>query len=70
VTIARLNEPIDFQVGDTIIDSRCGAVTTGTVTQVRGNSVYYRDDCSACVRDGRHHRTQADFSTTSKGEAA
>lgn len=68
MSIARRTTPIDFKVGDIIIDSRCGLAVTGTVTQVRGTSVYYRDSCGACVRDGRHHRTQADFSTTSKGE--
>ncbi|MFE7899234.1 hypothetical protein ACFU3E_17225 [Streptomyces sp. NPDC057424] len=70
MSIARLDTPINFKVGDTIVDSRCGTTVTGTVTQVRGNSVYYRDSCTACTRDGLHHRTQADFSTTSKGEAA
>ncbi|MEU9436545.1 hypothetical protein [Streptomyces sp. NPDC048252] len=70
MTIRRLDAPIDFKAGDAIVDSRCGIAVTGTVTQVRGNSVYYRDNCSACVQDGRHHRTQADFSTTSKGEAS
>lgn len=58
----------DFQVGDVIIDSRCGQVSTGTVIMIRGNNVYYRDDCRACTRDGLHHRTQADFPTTRKGQ--
>jgi hypothetical protein len=65
--LQRRKEAIRFEPGDTIIDSRCGVAVTGNVTTVRGNSVYYTDGCSAC-RDGRHHRTQADFSTTSKGE--
>ena len=70
MSIRQLKTPIDFKAGDTIVDSRCGIAVTGTVTQVRGNSVYYRDSCRACVQDGRHHRTQADFSTTSKGVAS
>jgi len=70
VSFHRLETPIDFKAGDTIVDSRCGIAVTGTVTEVRGRSVYYRDSCRACVQDGRHHRTQADFSTTSKGAAA
>ena len=70
MSIRQLKTPIAFKAGDTIVDSRCGIAVTGTVTQVRGNSVYYRDSCRACVQDGRHHRTQADFSTTSKGAAA
>lgn len=65
MAITRRPEPIRFEIGDLIVDSRCGVSITGTVTGTRGNSVYYRDDCSAC-RDGRHHRTQADFSTTDK----
>lgn len=69
MTITRREAPIEFEVGDQIIDSRCGVSVAGTVTRTRGNSVYYTDGCSAC-RDGRHHRTQADFSTTSKGVAA
>lgn len=69
MSLTRRAAPIHFEVGDIIIDSRCDQVTTGTVTDTRGNSVYYRDNCSAC-REGRHHRTQADFSTTAKGEAA
>jgi hypothetical protein len=63
------DEPIKFEVGDRIIDSRCGTTITGTVTAVRGNSVYYRDGCMGC-RDGAHHRTQATFSTTSKEAAS
>ena len=65
--IQRRDEPIKFNVGDRIIDTRCGTTTTGTVIKVRGNSVYYRDSCMWC-RDGAHHRTQADFTTTAKAE--
>lgn len=67
MTITRRAEPIHFEPGDRIVDSRCGVSVTGTVTAVRGNSVYYRDGCMGC-RDGAHHRTQANFSTTSKAE--
>jgi hypothetical protein len=66
VSLTRRAEPIAFQVGDTILDSRCDTTNVGTVTRTRGNSVYYTDGCSAC-RSGLHHRTQADFSTTEKG---
>ena len=59
--------PLKFEVGDRITDSRGGRPVTGTVTRVKGNSVYYRDDCGYC-RDGAHHRTQADFSTTAKAD--
>ncbi|MEU9323266.1 hypothetical protein AB0D91_05540 [Streptomyces canus] len=65
MTINLRDEPIKFNIGDRIVDSRCGASTTGTVTQVRGTSVYYRDGCMYC-RGGAHHRTQTTFSTTSK----
>jgi len=67
MTIRLRDEPIQFEVGDRIIDRRCGVTVIGTVTQVRGTSVYYRDACMWC-RDGAHHRTQAHFSTTSTGE--
>lgn len=68
MTIRLRDVPIEFEVGDRIVDSRCGTSVTGTVTQVRGTSVYYRDTCSSC-RDGAHHRTQTTFSTTSKAVA-
>ncbi|MET8081846.1 hypothetical protein [Streptomyces sp. NPDC005303] len=45
MTISLRGEPVDFDVGDRIVDSRCGTPTTGTVTEVRGTSVYYRDSC-------------------------
>lgn len=67
MAITLRDEPIQFEIGDRIVDSRCGVAVTGTVTGVRGNSVYYRDGCMGC-RDGAHHRTQAHFSTTSKAE--
>ena len=67
MAISLRSEPIDFEVGDQIVDSRCGVSVTGTVTAVRGRSVYYRDGCMGC-RDGAHHRTQTNFSTTSKAE--
>ncbi|MFJ9012277.1 hypothetical protein [Streptomyces canus] len=65
MTLHLRDEPIEFEVGDRIVDGRCGSTVTGTVTQVRGTSVYYRDGCSWC-RDGAGHRTQTTFSTTSK----
>jgi|1185.fasta_scaffold279195_3 hypothetical protein len=65
MAISIRDEPIEFEVGDRIVDSRCGTPVTGTVTKVRGTSVYYRDTCSWC-RDGARHRTQTTFSTTSK----
>ena len=68
MTISIRSEPVEFEAGDRIVDSRCGTPVTGTVTAVRGNSVYYRDSCMWC-RDGAHHRTQADFSTTGKAGA-
>lgn len=68
MAISIRDEPVEFEVGDRIVDSRCGTSVTGTVTQVRGTSVYYRDSCSSC-RNGAHHRTQTTFSTTSKAEA-
>ena len=65
MTIQLRDEPVQFEVGDRIVDSRGGTPTTGTVIRVRGTSVYYRDDCMWC-RDGAHHRTQTNFTTTSK----
>ncbi|WP_405558886.1 hypothetical protein OHV08_33765 [Streptomyces canus] len=62
------SEPVDFEIGDRIVDSRCGISVTGTVTAVRGTSVFYRDSCMWC-RDGAHHRTQSTFTTTSKANA-
>lgn len=65
MTIQIRDVPLIFEVGDRIVDSRCGTSVTGTVTQVRGTSVYYRDECMRC-RDGARHRTQTTFSTTSR----
>lgn len=65
MTIQIRDVPLIFEVGDRIVDSRCGTAVTGTVTQVRGTSVYYRDECMWC-RDGARHRTQTTFSTTSR----
>jgi hypothetical protein len=67
--ISLRDEPVDLKVGDQIVDSRFGTSVTGTVTAIRGNSVYYVDGCMWC-RDGAHHRTQSTFSTTSKGVAS
>ncbi|MGW7726292.1 hypothetical protein ACWGJ6_23520 [Streptomyces canus] len=66
--ISLRDEPVDFEVGGRIVDSRGGTSVTGTVTEIRGNSVFYRDGCMWC-RDGAHHRTQANFTTTSKADA-
>jgi len=63
VSIQLRDEPVQFEVGDRIVDGRVPA--TGTVIRVRGTAVYYRDSCMWC-RDGSHHRTQTDFVTTSK----
>lgn len=65
MTIQLRDEPVEFEVGDHIVDSRPHPPVTGTVLRVRGTSVYYRDACMWC-RDGAHHRTQTNFTTTSK----